>query len=145
MQTFLPYESFDQSARCLDSKRLGKQRVEAWQIYQALTVPGYGWKNHPAVQMWRDRKYAILNYGIQICQEWIRRGFADKMIGRFVSKLLYEYQISTALPPWLGDLRFHAAHRAILLAKNYEWYKQFGWTEKPAVKINGKWPYVWPV
>lgn len=36
MQTFLPYKSFEQSAACLDNKRLGKQRVEVLQILKAL-------------------------------------------------------------------------------------------------------------
>jgi hypothetical protein len=36
MQTFLPYPDFQKSAQCLDYKRLGKQRCEAWQIYQIL-------------------------------------------------------------------------------------------------------------
>lgn len=36
MQTFLPYPNFIGSAKVLDSKRLGKQRVENLQIMQAL-------------------------------------------------------------------------------------------------------------
>jgi hypothetical protein len=36
MQTFLPYKSFKDSARCLDNKRLGKQRVEALQLLKTL-------------------------------------------------------------------------------------------------------------
>lgn len=32
MQTFLPYGSFIESAKCLDYGRLGKHRVEAKQI-----------------------------------------------------------------------------------------------------------------
>ena len=44
MQTFLPYPDFKKSAKCLDYKRLGKQRCESWQIYLALTKENYGWK-----------------------------------------------------------------------------------------------------
>jgi hypothetical protein len=36
MQTFLPYEDFTLSAQVLDYRRLGKQRVEALQIYNVL-------------------------------------------------------------------------------------------------------------
>ena len=36
MQTFLPYDSFEESASVLDWKRLGKQRVEAMQIVNAI-------------------------------------------------------------------------------------------------------------
>jgi hypothetical protein len=31
VNTFLPFPSFEASVRCLDNKRLGKQRVEAYQ------------------------------------------------------------------------------------------------------------------
>ncbi|HYN29619.1 MAG TPA: pyrimidine dimer DNA glycosylase/endonuclease V [Dermatophilaceae bacterium] len=41
MQTFAPYADFEATARALDAKRLGKQRVEVIQIVRALTVPGY--------------------------------------------------------------------------------------------------------
>ena len=37
MQTFLPYTDFRKSLESLDNKRLGKQRVEAYQIISAIT------------------------------------------------------------------------------------------------------------
>ena len=59
MQTFLPYESFAESAKVLDWRRLGKQRVEGMQIIKAITgekrldgKPYKGWINHPASVMW---------------------------------------------------------------------------------------------
>ena len=52
MQTFLPYAGFADTAQVLDKRRLGKQRVEAIQVLRALTVPGYGWRHHPAATMW---------------------------------------------------------------------------------------------
>lgn len=42
-------------------------------------------------------------------------------------------------PRWLGDARFHASHRAALLAKAPEHYGAFGWRERPAIA------YRWPV
>lgn len=36
MQTFLPYEDFNQSTAVLDRQRLGKQRVEALQLLKAI-------------------------------------------------------------------------------------------------------------
>ena len=53
MQTFLPYADFAETARVLDQRRLGKQRVEALQVLRALFIPGYGWRHHPVVRMWR--------------------------------------------------------------------------------------------
>jgi predicted RNase H-like HicB family nuclease len=59
MQTFLPYLDFAECARVLDDRRLGKQRVEVLQIARAITVPGYGWRHHPAVRMWRGYEEAL--------------------------------------------------------------------------------------
>lgn len=36
MQTFMPYSNYNECAQALDNKRLGKQRVETWQIYNVL-------------------------------------------------------------------------------------------------------------
>lgn len=41
MNTFLAYPDFYKSAQCLDYKRLGKQRVETWQIYNILKQGEY--------------------------------------------------------------------------------------------------------
>ncbi len=63
MQTFLPYPDFEASARVLDDRRLGKQRVEALQVLRALTRAQYGWKHHPAVRMWAGHEEALAAYG----------------------------------------------------------------------------------
>lgn len=58
MMTFLPHEDFEKSAQSLDYRRLGKQRVEAMQIYNCLLKPTR-WKNHPAVLMWSGYEDAL--------------------------------------------------------------------------------------
>ena len=77
MQTFLPYEDFAASIAVLDTPRLGKQRVETLQILRALTLPEYGWRNHPAVRMWRGRIDALALYGLISVAQWRERGFPD--------------------------------------------------------------------
>jgi len=72
IQTFLPLEDFAASARVLDSKRLGKQRLETLQILKALADPSYGWQNHPAVLMWRGHERQLILYGNHITTEWKR-------------------------------------------------------------------------
>lgn len=74
MQTFLPYEDYSWSAAVLDRQRLGKQRVEVMQILRALAGETIGWKNHPAVRMWRGSEYALIVYGLAVCHEWVGRG-----------------------------------------------------------------------
>src|SRR5919107_1251142 len=77
MQTFVPYADFEASARALDQKRLGKQRVEVIQIVRALTVPGYAWSQHPAVLMWKGYEEALGRYGLTMCEVWLELGFGD--------------------------------------------------------------------
>lgn len=137
MQTFLPYPDFAQSAACLDYRRLGKQRVEAWQIYNALTRRDYGWQNHPATRMWRGHTWSLLVYGGTMCKTWIARGYNDNLLPRF-QEAATNTNITNA-PAWLGNEAFHSSHRAALLYKDYDHYSHFGWAESAILD------YIWPV
>ena len=77
MQTFLPYADPRASAACLDDRRLGKQRVETFQVLRAITWPTYGWKHHPVTRMWRGFLPALVAYGLACVDEWAARGHAD--------------------------------------------------------------------
>jgi hypothetical protein len=147
MQTFLPYPLFDQSARALDGRRLNKQIIECLQIYDALTGVSTAWGAHPAVAMWRGYTDALVDYGAAMYQEWLVRKItgASHRSGVRLLQLWQDTDPDYIDPPWLGDPAFHAAHRSILLGKDYAYYGQFGWAEQPAVKnADGSWPYVWP-
>ena len=64
MQTFLPTSDFRESARLLDYKRLGKQRVEGMQLLNAMQ-PDYdkkGWLKHPAKIMWEGHEDMLRKY-----------------------------------------------------------------------------------
>lgn len=135
MQTFLPYPGFLESARVLDRQRLGKQRVEAWQILCALRNGG-GWRNHPATIMWSKYPEALALYGETMCHEWKSRGYTDNMAQRFIKLNPASKRIS--MPWWLSDPAFHAAHRSNLLRKAPDHYGRFEWKEKPDL------PYIWP-
>jgi hypothetical protein len=130
MQTFLPYPDIKQSVECLDNKRLGKQRVEAFQIFKALTISDYGWKNHPATLMWKGYEPALLYYVDCCIIEWIRRGFNNTMKRSSQKAIVY--------PKWFGDNRFHSSHRSNLLRKDKEYYSRFNWKESPNMD------YFWP-
>jgi hypothetical protein len=142
MQTFLPYPDFAQSAKCLDMRRLGKQRVEVLQLLKAL-IAGGGWSNHPATKMWRGYEQALTDYGFAIIEEWVERGYKDSCrdkIYELISGVAENWWPGeTVLPPWLGNEEFHAAHRSNLLRKDPVHYGQFGWTESDDL------PYIWPV
>ncbi len=135
MQTFLPYASFTESAQVLDRQRLGKQRVETWQILNALDGKTKGWVSHPVTKMWRGYEYALCEYGIEICLEWIARGYQDCMLERFVTRISevedWDY------PAWLGIEDLHLSHRSNLVRKFPEHYG----TYFPDVPDNL--PYLW--
>lgn len=130
MQTFLPYPNFIQSAKCLDYKRLGKQRVEAMQLVNVLNRGHGPWSNHPAALMWKSYEDALKLYHNIVVQEWINRGYKNNM-------KFYNVEFCV-MPPWLGDEAFHASHRSNLLRKNSEFYGQYCWTEPTDL------PYIWP-
>ena len=148
MQTFLPYADFRLSAQVLDAKRLGKQRVECLQVLRGLTVPGYGWRHHPAVKMWRGCEEALGRYTFTVCEVWSEHGRADTVAATVAAELAGlglrvvrsepELAAAGALPAWLGDEDFHRAHRSALLRKDPEHYGDlFG-------DVPDDLPYVWP-
>ena len=142
MQTFLPYKSFETSARVLDRMRLGKQRVENMQIMRAL-LEGGAWENHPATLMWVGHADWLMNYQEAICNEWTNRGYNDTCLEKtreiFQDHMSYDDISGEDNPPWwLGLKKFHSSMRANLLRKDYIFYLKYKWPEKPA---EGYW---WP-
>ena len=149
MQTFLPYRDFEASARALDAKRLGKQRVEVIQIVRALTRPGYGWASHPAVLMWQSHEEALGRYGLATCDVWLELGFGDTCAATIAEDLQAfgvtgirtqaELEGAGALPTWLDDERVLRSHQSSLVRKDPEFYGP----RFPGVP--GDIEYFWPV
>ena len=132
VNTFVPYPDFTRSAQVLDYRRLGKQRVEAWQILQALLGLTKGWVNHPASQLWRGHEKALCEYGIAICDEWISRGYKDTLRPKFIA--LHADLPATGLPEWWGDQAIHRSHQSNLKRKDSDHY---------SFDITDDLPYVW--
>ncbi len=148
MQTFLPWADFEASARALDPKRLGKQRVECIQVVRGLTVATYGWRHHPAVKMWRGHLEALGRYALTCCDVWVERGHGDTCAATLgadlaaagVATIRSQAELADAgeLPPWLGDEDFHRSHRSSLVRKDPAHYRpQFP-------DVPDDLPYVWP-
>ncbi|WP_336923593.1 MSMEG_6728 family protein [Aquipuribacter sp. SD81] len=144
MQTFLPYPDDRASAAVLDDKRLGKQRVECLQVLRALTWVDYGWRNHPAVRMWRGFVPALVAYSAAVCDEWAARGRVDAVKETVLSftggvepdrdRLVADGQV----PPWLGLDAVHQSHRSALVRKDPAHYRPF------FPDVPDDLPYVWP-
>ena len=136
MQTFLPFPEFARSVRVLDYRRLGKQRVEAFQILNALFDTSHGWRHHPAVKMWRGYEVALAVYLNACIDEWELRGYRNTM-ERMLDGLTDQRDVD--VPPWLGDPAFHRSHQSNLLRKDEAHYRP----HFPRVPSNL--PYIWPI
>lgn len=137
MQTFLPYESFLETAKVLDYRRLNSQRREAYGIIKILIGEsiGKGWVNHPAVKMWSGYDEMLKQYFNVIVKEWVDRGYVNN----------YEYfsidESKLIKPWWLGNEDFHRAMRSRLIEKDESFYLPKFQEDKGF--NNGK--YFWPV
>ena len=148
MQTFLPVSDFRTSADLLDDRRLGKQRVECLQVIRGLTVPGYGWRHHPAVLMWKGHEEALGRYSFTCCEVWSGLGHADTCAATLGTDLAAagviavrtqpELAAAGALPSWLGDEDFHRSHQSALVRKDPGHYGPLF----PGVPDDL--PYLWP-
>ena len=153
MQTFLPYADFDRSAAALDSRRLGKQRVETLQVMQVLlglrwdndraTIQAYepkGWRTHPVVLMWRGYEAALGDYQRAVCTAWRGLGFRDTCETKTTGLLAESGRpLAVVLPPWLGDPALHASHRSNLVRKDPDVYGPL------FPGVDADLPYLWPV
>ena len=132
---FLPYASIEKTAKTLDNKRLGKQRVEAFQIINVIENPNpKGWRNHPAVKMVYWYPNFVKHYCNIMIDEWISRGFKNTM-------KKYEITGKIIYPWWFGNEDFHYSHQASLLRKDNKYYKDKFEDIPEKYKEKG---YIWP-
>jgi hypothetical protein len=149
MQTFLPYADFDQTAKVLDMKRLGKQRVEATTLLETLINKSLGknevaWSNHPCTIMWEGCEVMLWLYINAICSRWTSLGYKDNQLSKATELLIGGLQrhiiaeeSKSSQPWWLGS-QLHLLHRSILIRKDPEFYApQF-------VGVPDDLPVIWP-
>ena len=131
MMTFVTSSNLIECAKALDYRRLGKQRVEAYQILNTLKGHSHGWKNHPAVRMWEGYTGALGMYMNAMIDEWVSRGYKNTM--------KKEEETSTKFPWWFYWKPLHESHKASLKRKEPSQYTHFEVDE-----IYMKHGYIWP-
>ncbi len=133
MQTFLPYKSFYHTAQALDNKRLNKQILECYQILNVLSNddPRAGWRNHPAVKMWRGFEMVLFQYALVMVEEADKRGIKTENNLRNLNELnnrAYK-DWGYGMPLWMDDkeimARVTTTHKANLYRKDPEFYFEF--------------------
>jgi hypothetical protein len=115
MMTFVVSSDVMECAKALDYRRLGKQRVEAYQILRTLRGHSHGWKNHPAVKMWRGYEDALALYMNAMIKEWVARGYKNTM-------KLEEVCATPNFPWWFSWKPLQDSHKASLNRKMPDYY-----------------------
>lgn len=139
MQTFAPDgRNIRSGFYKLDWRRLGKQRVETYQIMRCIMGMSDGWVNHPAVRMWRPYLGALSVYGMTNCEVWVDQGYNDSLMPKFEAVYLATRACKQpySMPRFLDDIA--ESHRSNLVRKDPDHYREF-WPDIP-----DDIPYVWP-
>lgn len=117
VNTFIVSDDYETTAKLLDYKRLGKQRVEAMQLINILeNKTTTGWKNHPATKMWIGNVNELKKYTNAMITEWTDRGYKNTM-------KLYDTSNEDTSTPWFVLWKpLQYSHMASLVRKNREYY-----------------------
>lgn len=153
VNTFLVHPDYAISAQVLDSQRLGKQRVEAAQIIDAIDSlhkgdPKKGWTNHPATRSWANNVGSLKLYFNAIVSEWVSRGFANNY------ELYTDIESDTPRPYWVDCPAVHYSHMAQLIQKDPLYYCKSNLKEKVCKEMlayfrsmpkeYNEYGYIWP-
>lgn len=135
MQTFLPSRTFNTSAEMLDNKRLNKQILEGYQILNVLSNddPHAGWRNHPAVKMWRGAEHFLYTYVLAMVAEAKKRGIKTENNMANLERLrnAKAFRWGKTIPSWYQNSeimkKITTTHRANLYIKDSEYYVRFAY------------------
>lgn len=157
-QTFIISPVYNETAKCLDNRRLNKNITESYQVFRWCIGEGKMQGNPHPYHMWTGYEESLLEYIVEMHLEWnkrfdagLRGGVRTHKNGLEATEILSKIDVSRyPKPHWINDERVLSSQRSALLYKDFEWYSQFGWKEQPAVptKISKKGvvslPYFWP-
>jgi hypothetical protein len=102
--------------------------------------------------MWRGHEGLLYQYIIAMVKEWKRRGYKSTIDSKAKSTIQEFVKLTSSggkqRPHWMYEKREFdrvvSTHRQALLAKNYEWYSQFGWPEDTGTPTT-EYEYYWPI
>jgi hypothetical protein len=133
MQTFLTSTNSLECAQNLDNKRLNKQILEGYQILNVLSGRSKtgGWRNHPAVLMWKGYERGLWSYIQSMVQIANLRGIKTENNVKNLN-VLYEQcweDWGEEHPAFWRDenkrMRIITTHRANLFKKDPLYYAKY--------------------
>lgn len=151
MITWLTHMSYGKTARALDDRTLGHQRVEAFELFDALLGGGdESLLRRPVAKMWVGCEYALGVYGMLMCMEWTNsRGCADSLFFKFYNAIQEikkeEQDFSYVEPPWFRDVDVLRSHRSNLIRRQREHGTGQHYLDQFGKKTPDSMPYLWPV
>lgn len=156
VNTFLVHANYDVSAKMLDNRRLGKQRVEAHMIITTLAsetdkIKNDGkktWINHPATQSWKGHVDSLKLYFNAVVREWVNRGYKNNYT-------YFDVKADSCInPPWTRNPKIHYSMMAQLIQKEPSYYNSENLRNKiPTELLNyflsmpteyTQYGYIWP-
>jgi len=137
MQTFLPSADPSISASLLDNKRLNKQILECYQILNVLSgkSKGNGWRNHPAVLMWKGYERGLWHYVQAMVYEARKRGIRTENNEFNLNALkdqCWDLWGNDAPSFWSDNnklMRVTTTHKASLFDKDPIYYAKFAYAK----------------
>lgn len=163
VNTFITSSYLPNTFKDLDYRRLGKQRVEAKQIIDILEkidagedVSSIGFASHTATKMWIGYTNALKAYYNLCLDEWINRGYKNKMVKYDIDETRFTNRESVfdgvkttfltedteySFPPFTSFRPFILFHRSALYKKDPKYYVKFLNEElEPYVDLGYLWP-----
>lgn len=161
VNTFVVDSDLARNASLLDTKRLGKQRIEAKEIIDILesldrgVIPKKkGWMNHPATKMWYGYTNALKVYYNYILTEFKKRSDHNTMqyydidvslyyVNPYIGNGNFKFPFTEySFPPWFAFPPFILAQRASLIRKSPEIYNDIFNCEE--IQPYLQYGYLWP-
>lgn len=130
LRTWLPDESFPESAKLLHDAEVHKVRQDVLFILHVLAGRHQHMQHNPSVTMWRGCELMLIAYGSNMCTEWKARGNQEKLNDQMLAFAEEAFRTGVLGPEqngnkpwWLGNPGFHESHRSGLIALRPEHYK----------------------
>jgi len=158
VNTFLISDDWNETARALDTRRLGRQIQEVYELASVvlrhelgqpavenmltgLSIPQIerlwtAYQHHPVVRMWVGHSRALVEYGQACADEWQERQGIAHLMGAKIEKLMILYgEFLTQAPPlWQYREELYKVHRGVLLWKGRCDAAIIGWKDAPGPK-----------
>lgn len=136
--TFVPFFDIAKTYNVLDVKRRNKQITECIEIISAIELNKAGYKNHPALLMWKDNVDALKVYYNIMLRLWRKDGGKG-------TRVLYNLDEDSVEWPWWWNWEVLAlSHKLSLLRKSKLYTLESLELTYEEARLKNTCGYIWP-